>query len=290
MRNNAWVKGWEQWVGVTVAAAVVAGCATTGTEQPKKGHATAPNKKAASAKVVADKANAAKPLLPMPKIEKAIAPPVVIPAFDWQHSTLAPGNRGEVLAKIDKKERADDFDAMIRVTDMDGKQLAGFLAAADDRLARLAVWTNSAKGKRMAELEATAIPAARQGTDEAKLKTLAVEHSQLAAEFRALRTAARAMVMGVMTLPQQRVWAAQTVKNKVDRMLRGVSLDTDQQKKALAIYTEAAAGLVQEDTVAKDPYLGDLFKDRQVVLDKTVERIKADVLTESQRTGLAPRK
>lgn len=292
VKKNGAVSGWAWVAGLSAAAVLVSGCTTAGSGPASKGTAAkivpakAPPAKVAAAKQAPPPA---KPRLAMPQIEKPAVPPVAIPAFDWQGANVAPSNRAEVLAGIEKKYRPDEFDAMVRVTDMDGKQLAGFLAAVNDRLARLATWENSDKGKRRAELKDKEIPAAQEGTDEAKLKKLAVEYGQLDAEYAALRTAVRAMVMGVMTLPQQRVWAAQRVMGSVARGMRGVELDADQQKKALAICLEAASGLVKEDTVAKDPYLGELLKDQDALIGKTSDRVRADVLTKEQQAKLAPK-
>ena len=287
MKNDRRAKIWKRMTGVTVAVALLAGCTTTGSAPANKA-ATSSSKKTTSTNEQRAKkpAQQTKPKLAMPQIENPVVPPVVIPPFDWQNAGVAPGKRAEVLAMIEKKEKTDEFDAMICATDMDGKQLGGFLAAVADREARLLAWERSDKGKRWAELKATAIPAAREGTDAAKLKTLATESSQLNAEYGALRVAVRSMVMGVMNLQQQRMWAAQAISGNIFHNLRGVKPDADQRKKAQAICAEAAAEVVKEDTVAKDPYLANIFKDRQAVLDKTTERIKAEVLTQSQRSGL----
>jgi hypothetical protein len=55
------------------------------------------------------------------QIEKPVVPLVAVPVFDRQNSKVAPSKRTEVLAMLEKKYRSDEFDCMIRVTEMDGK-------------------------------------------------------------------------------------------------------------------------------------------------------------------------
>lgn len=287
MKREGRTNRWCLAGGLSAAAILLVGCATTGTEQEKKETAkpvapakVEPAKKPAAPKVAAAKPDAppAKPKLHLPQVDKPSVPPLDVPVFDWQNAKVAPSNRADVLAMIDKKARPDEFDAMVRVTDMDGKQLAGFLAATEDRLARLREWDLGEKGKRRDELRKVAIPAAQEGSDEAKLKALVAECAQLDAEYGALRVAVRAMVMGVMTLEQQRVWAAQRVMGKVARAMQGTTLTPDQQKKAMRICTEAASELVKDGTVAKDPYFSELLNGQEALIEKTTARVKAEAL------------
>jgi hypothetical protein len=294
MKTNVRQASLDLGVSAMVVAILVTGCATSGTEPAK---AAAPAKATTAAKPVqAPKPVAmpkppppppAKPKLAMPQVEAPAVPAVSIPPFDWQNA--APVKRADVLAEMDKKPRTDEFDHMIRLTDMDGKQLAGFLAAVKDRLDRLAAWEGTDKGKRREELRTKAIPAAQEGTDEAKLKALVVESRQLDAEYGALRTAVRAMVMGVLSPDQQRVWVGHAVMGAVGRSLRGVQLDDAQRAKALALCVETAKGLVKDDTVAKDPYLGNLLKGQEALIAKTADRVKTEVLTKEQRNALTPK-
>jgi hypothetical protein len=259
-----------------------AGCSTGGTAPSKA-------KPAAAAKAEAKKPSPpAKPKLAMPQIEKTAVPPPAIAPFDWRSDKVAAVKRADVLADIEKKERRDEFDAMIQATEMDGKQLAGFLAATQDRLARLAAWEGSEKGKRRVELRTRLVPEAQEGTDDTKLKKLAIELNQLDAEYGALRVAVRGMVMGVMTLEQQRAWAASALLGVASRSLRGTQLDADQRKRALAICAGAVKDVIKEDTVASDSYLNCIARNQGDLVTKTVQRIKSEVLTKEQQAALAP--
>jgi hypothetical protein len=226
----------------------------------------------------------------MPQIEKHALPPPTIAPFDWRSDKVAAVKRADVLAEIEKKEKRDEFDAMIQVTDMDGKQLAGFVAATQDRLARLATWEGSEKGKRRVELKTKLVPEAQEGTDDAKLKKLAIELNQLDAEYGALRVAVRAMVMGVMTLEQQRAWAGNALMGLALRSLRGTQLDADQQKKALALSIAAASSVVHQDTVSIDPYLNCMGRNQGGLITQTADKMREEVLTKEQRAKLAPAK
>jgi PBP1b-binding outer membrane lipoprotein LpoB len=282
VKNKRWQTGANLAVCAVVSAALFAGCSTGGTAPSKA-------KPAAAAKAEAKKPSPpAKPKLAMPQIEKTAVPPPAIAPFDWRSDKVAAVKRADVLADIEKKERRDEFDAMIQATEMDGKQLAGFLAATQDRLARLAAWEGSEKGKRRVELRTRLVPEAQEGTDDAKLKKLAIELNQLDAEYGALRVAVRGMVMGVMTLEQQRAWAASALLGVASRSLRGTQLDADQRKRALAICAGAVKDVIKEDTVASDPYLNCIARNQGDLVTKTVQRIKSEVLTKEQQAALAP--
>lgn len=268
-------------IGMVCASAVlVTGCSTT---------AKAPAKQPQKARAAKPAQPPAKPKLAVPQLEKPAVAPVAIAPFDWQSEKIKPVKRADVLAAIEKKDRPDDFDGMIQATDMDGKQLAGFLAAVEDRLAKLAEWEKGDKAKRITELRTKAIPAAQEGTDEAKLKALAIELNQLDAEYGAFRVAIRAMVMGVMNLEQQRAWAGRSLLGQAMRGMRGVKFDADQQKKALAISVAAAAKIVKADTVAGDPYLN-LIGRNQGAIAQVADKIKDDVLTKEQKAALSAAK
>lgn len=275
-----------------LAAGLMPGCVTPSRDAATKAGEPAAVASAKSQAVPApaqvppsSRAVPAQQRLALPERPKPSVPPVVLPPFDWQDAAIGLTNRVSVLTAIAAKPRPDEFDAMIRVTDMDGRQLAGFLAAVADRLERLDVWNSGAKGMRSDELRKR-VSAAQAAGHQEELSRLVGELDLLDAEYGALRTALRARVMGVMTLAQQRVWAGHRLWGSVARGLRGVELTADQQAKALAICVEAAAELIKDGTVSEDPYLNATFQGQGELQAKTLAQVKSAVLTADQRAKL----
>jgi Spy/CpxP family protein refolding chaperone len=168
----------------------------------------------------------------------------------------------------------DEFQLMILQLGLQGDQLKAFQLKVAERLKSIADWNQGKSGKQVADLDKK-LEQARNAKDEAKIKSLTEQRAPLQLESSQLRVRLRADVMSVLTLEQQRQWAAFVLCDCVRyRNLRGIVLDAAQVKQAQSICSEVAAKFVKEDTIAKDPYLNGLNNLREDVANS----IKVNVL------------
>ncbi len=207
-----------------------------------------------------------------------------------------PADRAAVVAAIrarqeDPAQRIDEFDEMILVTNMDGTQLGAFMAAVQDRVARIEAFDQTPAMVKLDGLRGR-LAAAKKAKDEAAVASLVKEIEPLQETRSAFYNAARADVVGIMTLDQQRDWATFVLWDHWGRTrghFRRAALSDDQLQMAEAICADECRTLIQPGTMEKDPYLwvcrgGSEFK--QQVRD----RIAREVLTDAQREAMAPKK
>jgi hypothetical protein len=168
----------------------------------------------------------------------------------------------------------DEFQLMILQLDLEGEQLKAFQLKLAERMKTLADWDKSKKAKQVEDLQLK-LQQAKDAKDEAKSKALGEQLAPLQQEYWKLRVALRAVVMSVLTIEQQRQWAAYVLLDQVrHRNLRGFTLTEAQWKQAQPICKEVAAKFVKEDTITNDPYLTGLQNLREDVANS----IKVNIL------------
>jgi len=256
-----------RWIAAGSAALALAGCATQ-PQQPAANTATSTTKAAVASKPAAPKP-AAKPA--PPKVaEKAEAP--------------KPAPKPVAKPAPPPTPRLNEFDQAIEALKLQGPDLAKFKAAMDAREKAMADFANTAEGKKLAALR-TALAAAKEAKDDAKVKELQAQIDPLGKKEGDLRVAQRAAVFGSLTLAQQRQWAGYALCNwAIGRGVRKVKLTDDQRQQVRTICDKIAADFVKADTMAKDPYLISL-KDVQ---PEVVKQVTDKVLTAEQKAAMQP--
>ena len=206
-------------------------------------------------------------------------------------------DRRRIVADIEKRCAADarsidEFDEMVLATDMDGRQLGAFLAAVQERHAKFQAYGQTAEAKRMAALK-DQLAAAREAGDENEIEDLQKQMDPCAEAEKRFRTWIRVPVVEVMTLRQQRDWAAYVLWSwwgGLGGRLRGAGLTDAQTAKAKAIGRAEMEQLIRPGTMAMDPYLWCLRgRDEQAakLKDRIARRIAREVLTPEQRDKIS---
>jgi len=178
-----------------------------------------------------------------------------------------------------------EFEQMITQLNLQGEQLARFKKACVARETTLNAWTESAEGRKLADLSKE-ISTAKAAKDNAKLESLKTESAALNAKYWTLRTEQRAQVLAVLTLPQQQQWASSILTaHVISRGLRQANLNQKQYQQTQAICVKAATDFVKAATIAKDPYLQTMGQIEPAV----VQEVIATVLTAEQKAQLQPK-
>jgi hypothetical protein len=206
-------------------------------------------------------------------------------------------DRKRVVADIEKRRAADarsidEFDEMILATDMDGRQLGAFQEAVKQRQAKLQARGETAEAKRMAALK-DELAKARTANDQKKVEDLQKQMDPLAEAEKDFRTQIRVPVVEVMTLRQQRDWAAYVLWGGwggLGGRFRAAQLSDEQVAKAKALCRAEMDTLIRPDTMAKDPYLWCIRTRDEAsakLKDRVAQRIAQEVLTAEQRQKIA---
>jgi hypothetical protein len=178
----------------------------------------------------------------------------------------------------------DEFKQMETVCKIEGDALAKFRAATAQRHQKFAAWQETDKGKKLAQLRA-ARDEAKKAKDDAKLTAAEAALEPLAKEEQEFRSKIRADVMALLSLDQQRAWAAYVLNGLAMKSLGKAQLTDDQKEQVLALCREPASKYVAADTIARDPYLSGLKEFSPQVVAAAREK----VLTAEQREKTAPK-
>jgi hypothetical protein len=195
--------------------------------------------------------------------------------------------RAKVVQQLKEKAKLDDFDQMILTTDLDGEALKAFMAATEQRLKNLDDYDkDSKKGADVRNKLREEVKAAEAAGDAKKTEERKAELAKLDEAYLAYRTQQRALVLGRLSLEQQRVWAARSLQGGALRALKRAQLTDDQMPAVAAACQKQAEAYIQTGTMEKDPYLKQMWPD---VGEKTVALITKSVLTKEQRAAVTPK-
>lgn len=215
------------------------------------------------------------------------------PARSFENAPAA--DRRAVVAEIEKRRQADsqsvdEFDEMILVTNMDGRQLGAFQEAVRDRKAKYQAYSDGPEGQKLAAARKE-LADARAARDEAKAADLQKQVAPLDQADLDYRTKVRAPVVEIMDLDQQRDWAAYVLWGRwggLNARFQGLGLTDDQLKKAQTVCRAEMNDIVKPGTLRNDPYLM-IFRRRgeNPFKDRVAARIGREVLSEDQRKMLS---
>ncbi len=202
-------------------------------------------------------------------------------------------SRSRVVALIEKRredpeQKIDEFDEMVLVTDMDGRQLGAFLEAVKERHAKWGAYTEGEAEQKRQALRGQ-LDAAKKAGDPKRIAAIEKQLEPLEKAHQDYRAKVRADVVEVMTLPQQRDWAAFVLWGhwgKLRWRFRRLDLSDRQVERAREICRDEMDRLVQRGTMEADPYLFCIRgrgEEVRALKDRVADRIAQQVLSRQQR-------
>ena len=177
----------------------------------------------------------------------------------------------------------DEFQQAADLLHLTGDFRDRFEAQVAKRHAAYAEWLRGESGRKVTALRES-LDAARRSHDTGQMKLLQKQIAPLSREEMEFRGKIRAEVWALLSLEQQRIWAAYVLEGRVMTAFKKIELTAEQLVKSKAICRRMAEGFVEEDTLLEDPYLKGMIPLRATA----VEEISRDVLTAEQRTAIAP--
>ena len=202
------------------------------------------------------------------------------PAPDSQAAPAA----GRAAAEVRRAADVENLDALERELNLSGDELARFRAKADAERAAIAEWKASDKGRELAALTKERAAASR-ARDVEKTKALWARIRPLSDERTKVRADARRDVLATLTPEQQQRWGEYVLFSRVMTDLDRVAPTDEQQAQIRSIVNVQAAGVVDGEQVAKDPFLRFLNPLRPDIIAEARDR----VLTPEQNEKLRAR-
>jgi hypothetical protein len=176
----------------------------------------------------------------------------------------------------------DDYVAMREELTFTPEQNATFEKKLTERNEAFKQWEAGPKGQQFEQIRKQ-ISAARAARNTAKVTQLEAEEKPLREERDALRASLRRDFDRVLTLDQQKQWAARNLNRKLLLAYNRISLTEAQKQQVHSICVAIANESVNKDTYKTDPYLL-LGKSAR---DKAMQKSNSDVLTAAQRARIA---
>jgi len=182
-----------------------------------------------------------------------------------------------------KSEMAEKEDSLMAVAEdagLSGDAQTKFKDAAEARQKKLDAWSESEKGKQLADLKKE-LTAARKAKDEAKVKTLEEQAAPLEKEHAELMDSSRGEVLGLLSDKEWTKAISASLDRRVKKSLSAVTLTKDQEEKIKEISDEAVPGYLKEHTDKEQA-----FKGLVGLQSKVSAKVKSDVLTDAQREAI----
>jgi len=171
----------------------------------------------------------------------------------------------------------DDYIVMQRELPLTDEQKANLSMKVAERNRAYEKWLAPDSGRRYQQYQKDLAEAHRQN-DPDRIKDAEGKLSPLRAEELSTRADLRREFDTILTLEQQRQWAAYLLFINVSNRLNNVKLTFDQQKQAREACLKIATSAVQEDTFKEDPYL----RLDEKSLDEATYSVVESVLTSEQ--------
>jgi hypothetical protein len=185
----------------------------------------------------------------------------------------------------------EEFDTMAAVARLAGNQLTTFQRAVQNYFERLDAWKDSPEGQRRAALRAE-LEAARRNGDARKEAAVREQLRALVPAQDRYRERQLDSVVRILTLDQQREWAAhlfwQSQGQALVRHFRKANLTPSQVEQAKSLVRLEMNQLVQPGTADRDPYFFAARAPADAIKDRLTRQVANRILTPDQRRLMGP--